>query len=123
MATEQIKLSPLAPPPSKDPLTRDQWRTLLAFADTVVPSIVPKSQLSNSKMELPLDQTDYAFAMNKVEQSARGAITKDPGLARKYMLQKASDVQAFKDSLYRLLSLYVPDDLKQQMTLGLNLLK
>ena len=116
----EVKLSPLPPLPTEDPLTKDQWRTLLAFADTVVPSIVPSSQCSNPKLELAVNETDYAVAFNKIEASVAG---KEPGLARNYMLQKASDIQLFRDNLYRLLSLYVPADLKLQMTLGLNLLK
>jgi hypothetical protein len=116
----QVKLSPLAPLPAEDPLTKDQWKTLLAFADTVVPSIVPASQCSNKKLELAISEGDYAVALNKIESYTKG---KDSTLARKYILQKASDIPMFRENLYRLLALYVPADLKVQMTLGLNLLK
>jgi hypothetical protein len=117
----QIKLSPLQPLSSTDPLTRDQWRTLLAFADTVVPSIVPANQVSNPVHELGVPETEYAVAINKIEPYARHSA--DPQLTRKYLIQKASDIQLFKDNLWRLLSTFVPADLKVQMTLGLNLLK
>jgi hypothetical protein len=121
MATQQIKLSPLAPLPTTDPLTKDQWRTLLAFADTVVPAIVPLSQLSNPVLELGLPPTEYAVAATKAEGFVGGAA--DSQLAGKYLRQKASDIQLFKDCLWRLLSLHVSADLKVQLTMGLDLLK
>jgi hypothetical protein len=108
--------SPLPPLASEDPLTQDQWRNLLAFADTVVPAIVPdRSAVGHN--ELPLTAADYGATLAKVTRFA------DASLAESYLLERASDMQPFKDNIYRLLSCYVPSDLKQQLGLGLTLLK
>jgi hypothetical protein len=110
------KASPLSPLSSEDPLSPDQWRNLLAFADTIVPAIVP-GRSTVGPNELALSAADYEATLAKVTRFA------DESLADSYLLERASDVQPFKDNLYRLLSCYVPTDLKQQLTLGLTLLK
>lgn len=112
------KASPLPLPPGDDPLTQDQWRNLFAFADTVVPSIVPQRSGVGPE-ELPLAAADYGVTLSKINRLA----TSQANLAESYLLERATDLQSFKDNLYRLLSCYVPSDLKQQLALGLTLLK
>jgi hypothetical protein len=116
MAGYASKASPLAPLAAEDPLTKDQWRNLLAFADTVVPAVVPDRSAVGPN-ELPLSAADYGATLAKVTRFA------DASLAESYLLERASDLQPFKDNIYRLLSCYVPTDLKQQLALGLTLLK
>jgi hypothetical protein len=116
MAGYASKASPLPPVSSEDPLTQDQWRNLLAFADTVVPAIVPDRSAVGPN-DLPLGAAEYGATLATVKRYA------DASLAESYLLERASDLQPFKDNIYRLLSCYVPEDLKQQLTLGLTLLK
>jgi hypothetical protein len=113
MAGYASRASPLPPLASEDPLTQDQWRNLLAFADTVVPAIVPGSAAGHNELAL----ADYGATLGQVTRFA------DASLAESYLLERASDLQPFKDNIYRLLSCYVPADLKQQLGLGLTLLK
>jgi hypothetical protein len=114
------KPSPVADLPTTDPLTQDQWRTILAFADTVVPCIRPIGS-ARKGIDLALPENDYAATLSKVEQYA--SFSGNPDLATQYLSERPSESQAFKDNLYRLLALYCPDDLRQQLTLGLTLLK
>jgi hypothetical protein len=114
------KESPLAPLPTKHPLTPGQWKTILALADTVVPCVRPERS-ARKGLDISLAQNDYAMALNKIERFT--ASSGNANLAREYLSERPSENQAFKDNLYRLLALYVPADLKQQLTLGLTLLE
>jgi hypothetical protein len=114
------KEAPLAPLSSTDPLNQDQWRTLLAFADTVVPCIRPVRS-ARKGIDLALPDNDYAITLNKIERYTIASGNRE--LATQYLSERPSDSQVFKDNLYRLLSLFVPADLKQQLALGLTLLK
>jgi hypothetical protein len=57
---------PLPPPEEKpDPYTKDQWATLMAFADTVIPSIKVSEQPSD-KNTLYITTRQYADLENDV---------------------------------------------------------
>src|ERR1700759_3984282 len=114
------KPSPIADLPTTDPLNKDQWRTILAFADTIVPCIQPIGS-ARKGIDLALPESEYNATLNKIEQYA--SLSGNPDLAKQYLSERPSDSQAFKDNLYRLLALYCPDDLRQQLTLSLTLLK
>jgi hypothetical protein len=112
--------TPLPPLPSTDPLTKGQWNTILAFADTIVPCIRP-AKAARKGIDIGLADNDYAVTVNKIERFT--STSGDLELATKYLSERPSESQEFKDNLYRLLANYVPADLKQQLTLGLTLLK
>jgi hypothetical protein len=114
------KPSPLPPAPSTDPLSKDQWHTLWAFADAVVPA-VHQGDVTKSSPNLILDSSDYGVAFNAIENY--NLLGKHPNLAKEYLEEKPSDNPLFRQNIYRLLSLYVPKDLFNQLTLGLTLLK
>jgi hypothetical protein len=114
------KPTPPPPLPSNDPLTNFQWTTILAFADTVVPCIRP-AKAARKGIDIALEDSDYAVTVNKIERYT--SPSGDLELATKYLSERPSESQEFKDNLYRLLANYVPADLKQQLTLGLTLLK
>jgi hypothetical protein len=120
LSQHQPKPSPPPPAPSQDPLSKDQWRTLWAFADTVVPA-VHQGDVNKASPNLLLNSSDYGMAFNQIEQyNLEG---KYPDLAKEYLEEKPSDNQLFRENIYRLLSMYVPKDLFTQLTLGLTLLK
>jgi hypothetical protein len=70
---------------------------------------------------LGVTDSEYATALAKIE--AYAVADGEAGLAKQYLAQKASDSPEFIGNLRRLLTYYVPADLKQQLTLGLTLLK
>jgi hypothetical protein len=114
------KASPLPPIPAQDPITEDQWRTLLALADCIIPSIQPSSSAQPST-QLGVPDADYATALGKIEHYALA--DDDTSLAKKYLQEKASDIPEFRENLRRLLTFYVPTDQKKEFSLGLTLLK
>jgi hypothetical protein len=117
-----IKASPLPPASAEDPLTKDQWRTLLALADTVIPSIVPESpgQVSSASVRA-ISAGEYASAAVKVENYAlQGGET---GLAKSYLDERASHLPEFKRNVSRFLGLHTPYELRKLLAFGLNTLK
>lgn len=114
------KPSPLPPLSTTDPLTKNQWDTMLAFADTIVPCIRPTKSAHKGK-DLGLAEAEYALVVNKIERGA--SLMGKPDLVAEYLGERPSENQQFKDNMYRLLSQFVPADLKQQLTLGLTLLE
>jgi hypothetical protein len=114
------KDSPLPPVPAEDPITKDQWRTLLSLADCIIPSIQPSS-IAQPTSQLAVSDPDYGTALGKIEQYA--VADGGNGLAKKYLEEKASDIPAFTENLRRILTFYVPTDMKKEFQLGLTLLK
>jgi hypothetical protein len=118
-ASVPLKASPLPPTAKGDPLTKDQWRTLLALADAMVPCVQPAGAAGPKDLEVPASV--YSTSLANIEKFALAS--DEVGLAKSYLSERPSEIPEFVESLHRLLSFYVPTDLKQQMTLGLNLLK
>jgi hypothetical protein len=102
-----------------DPLTKDQWRTLLAMADAIVPCVKPTG--SAGPQELEVSSSVYATSLGAIEKFALAS--DEVGLAKTYLSERPSQSPEFVECLHRLMAFNVPSDLKQQMTLGLNLLK
>jgi hypothetical protein len=116
-----IKASPLPPAPAEDPLTRDQWRTLLALADAVVPSVVPETSGKVSTTVRTIPAGDYASATVKIENYALGG--GETGLAKAYLDEKPSLLPEFKSNLSRFVGLHIPHELKKLLAFGLDTLK
>lgn len=115
-----IKASPVAPNSAEDPLTKDQWRTLLAFADAVVPCIVPSnSHVTINASSIPIEQ--YASTSVKVERLALQGGQSD--LAKTYLEERPSQLPHFKENLHRFLALYTPLEHKKLLAFGLDTLK
>jgi len=112
--------SPLPPLPQADPFTPAQWRTLLAIADAVVPSIRPAST-AHASTELAVADHAYSTALTTIQTIALDSNTTD--LAKSYLEERPSTLPAFRDSLHRLFGLYLPRDSLKQLTLILSLLE
>lgn len=110
--------APLSPLPEQDPLTPAQWQTLLALADAVIPSIKPASAESLSDRDVSVDGGKYEKACVELWREDM-----DHDLAETYLLEAASNNQGFKDGLYRLFALYMPQDARNQLLTVLNILK
>jgi FAD binding domain len=115
------KASPLPPRPTTDPLTPDQWKTLLAIADTVIPTIVPQS-VAKPATELSVDDNSYSTILSKLQDTCLASGSVEPELAKQFLAERGSENPAFKEALYRYLAFYLPSDLKKKLTLGLDLL-
>jgi hypothetical protein len=120
LANAVRKESPLPRAPSTDPLSKDQWKAMYAFADTIVASIQP-ARHDKQNLDLGIPENDYAVAVTKIEHYALAS--GNTSLVEDYLMEKPSQVPLFRENIYRLLSCYVPKDLYDQLTLGLTLLK
>ena len=114
------KESPLPPASSKYPLSQDQWKTLYAFADTMVACIQP-ARHAKQNVDLGISENEYAMAVNKIEHYALAS--GNTTLVQQYLMERPSENPLFRANIYRLLSCFVPKDLFNQLTLGLTLLK
>ncbi|KAF2104595.1 long-chain fatty alcohol dehydrogenase [Rhizodiscina lignyota] len=112
--------SPAPPKPEADPLTSSQWRSLLAFADAVIPDLAPKST-ANAETSLPIPENEYSTALSTIQQYALRGSHED--LAKQYLAERPSNLPDFKETTWRQLALYVPEDPRKQLTTILSILE
>lgn len=111
--------SPLPSPPSGDVLTDSQWTTLMAIADTVIPSISDSSQSSSGG--LSVEPTEYATAVKilnaKIPDTGKG------DLARTYLQESPSTLPGFKQFLQRVIGDYMREDARKGLRVLLSALE
>ena len=98
--------SPLPPPPEGEILTEAQWRTLMAVADTIIPSIEVSSTPLDEK--LAIQASDYASAIEQVQKTSPPNAGED--VAKKYLQENASSTPGFKDALHRQFGHYMREE-------------
>ena len=120
-----IKDSPLGDLPKDDPLTKDQWRTLLAIADTVVPAIIESTKPSTPFKAIAVESKRYAGIVATIDKYARESehVNKTENLTQEYLAERPSKIPGFRDALYRFLALNTPPDQVRMIGIILNLLK
>ncbi|KAI4184359.1 MAG: hypothetical protein L6R41_004794 [Letrouitia leprolyta] len=111
MANAELNLiapldSPLPAPPEGEILTQSQWTTLLAIADTFVPSITVSS--TKSRDALSLDQSEYDDAVNQIRKTAPNDISSDA--VHRYLAESASSTPRFKELVQRTFGDYMRGD-------------
>lgn len=111
--------SPLPPPPSGESLTDSQWTTLMAIADTVIPSIGDSSQPSLER--LSVDSTDYATAVDTL--NAEISDPRKVDLARTYLEESPSTLPGFKQFLHRVIGEYTREDARKALRISLSTLE
>ena len=98
--------NPLPPPPDGEVLTAAQWRTLLAIADTVIPSVEVSTTSSTDKLAVPA--SEYASAVEQIQKYTPTAVESDT--ARNFLQDNASSTPCFKESLNRRFGHYMRED-------------
>lgn len=123
----QLNEAPVTPKAStlpslskEDPLGPAQWRTFMAIADTVIPSIKPASSAQGMN-ELAVPDEEYAQIVTRMKSHCLH--DSNEGLAVQYLEERPSTNPHFKELIWRYLSLNLPEDQKQLLRLSLNLLK
>ena len=112
----------LPQPPQDETLTPDQWATLLAVAETVIPSLLRGEQAAGtdaSKFKLPESEYDALV------QGIRDGVVEPPDevALTDYLAESAVDYAGFRQELQRTLTVNVRKDALQGMTFVLNTLK
>lgn len=124
MTSTQLNLiapldTPLPPPPDGQVLSEPQWTTLMAIADTVIPSIKVSSTLSNRS--LCIAPAEYASAHETITQ--RLPAQTDSDLTQRYLEESASSLPGFKEVLQRTLGDYTREDARKGIRVILSALK
>jgi hypothetical protein len=116
------KAAPLPPLPSEDPLTPEQWKTLLAIADAVVPAVKPMS-LANAKTEVAITDNEYSTAVGALIALVPESDPDAHVAAKDYLAENASSSPEFQLELQRMFAMYMPQSTKKQLGMILNVLK
>ncbi|KAL1388838.1 hypothetical protein HDK64DRAFT_253423 [Phyllosticta capitalensis] len=111
----QIRESPLPPLPAIDPLSPQQWQTLLAVADAIIPSIEP---IANVDKESQLGQFT---ALTRVRQLAGPSVS--PQLPAEFLAECPSYTPGFRQNIQRVLADYMPADQRRLLVFVLTSLE
>lgn len=118
-AVSYAPLDVLLPPISTETIFSDlQWKTLLALADTVIPSIRSHGSRSTDKI---VRSSDLERAVSTLAASIPGPDATQ--IAQRYLEERPSDNPQFKAAIQRLFSKFVPEEGKSGISLVLNALK
>lgn len=123
LPTEPVspKATPLPPLPKEDPLTPDQWKTLLAITDACIPCIKPAST-ANLATDLAPTDTDYSTALSTISALTPESDPDATAAATAYLDDNASSNPAFQQELQRIFALYMPASVRKDLLLVLNIL-
>ena len=99
----ETQLPPLA---NDEVLSQSQWATLVAIADTLIPSIEASTKTSHARITIA--NAEYTGTVNKLlqvvpEQTGERAV-------QKYLEENASSVSGFTALLQRTFTNYIRDD-------------
>lgn len=105
-------LAPLATPlpdaPEGDVFTKEQWTTLMAIFDTVIPSIRSKSTKANRLSQLQISDQEYNKTVANIQKTVYNA--PDVDTLDNYFDEKASDYPEYQEWLKRTFALYIRED-------------
>jgi len=124
MTSTQLNLlaplsTPLPPPPAGEVLAASQWTTLLAIADTIIPSIEVSS--THSKQALCIQASEYSSAVEEIKSGVQSETKGD--VAQAYLREKASAVVGFRELLRRTLGDYLREDARKGIRVVLSTLE
>ncbi|EEH09589.1 long chain fatty acid oxidase [Histoplasma capsulatum G186AR] len=118
--TVEILESPLPPAPAASTvLTPLQWKTLLALADTVIPSIRPRSA-AVCPGACTISDAEFALATHTLQSVQNDFAHSD--IAVQFLAENASSVPEFKESMCRVLGQQIPDEARRGISVILNAL-
>lgn len=124
MTTTQLKLiapldTPLPPPPEGEALSESQWATLMAIADTVIPTIEVSS--TPSTRNLCIQASDYATAVAAINKRVPSGTVEE--MPQSYLRENASSIPGFKELLRRTIGDYMREDAKKGIRVILSALE
>lgn len=93
----------------------------MAFADTVIPSIVQEQRGKTAFKETVLSPGQYAATLSSIEHHVLH--DKHNGVAEAYLSERPSQLPEFRANVHRFIGLYTPKALAQLLAIGLDLLE
>lgn len=128
LGSSQVEiLAPLAAPlpdgPASDAyFTTEQWITLMAIMDAVIPSITRGSGSEiEGKSQLSVKDEEYTAAVEHLRENVVDA--PEEMVLEEYLREKPSDSPAFQGLLRRLLIHYTPEEARKGLGFVLSTLK
>jgi hypothetical protein len=121
MAALAPLIAPLPDGPSDQFFNDEQWTTLMAIMDTVIPSVRRDSRTGNKKSQLTVLDVEYNAAIDHLKKNVVNA--PDSTSLDEYLDEKPSENPAFQDVLKRVLVQYTKDDAKKGLAFILSALK
>ena len=124
MTTQQLEFiaplaSPLPPPPDLDVLTPQQWATLMAIGDAVVPAVELSDEPSLDA--LTLRSVDYTTLTSNLQRTLPAGT--DKYLVHEYLAEKPSSTAGIKEQLHRTLTNCIKPDARKGISLILSILE
>ena len=113
--------TPLPEPPGDEAFTPEQWTTLLAIMDTVIPSIRRETALDKKNSTLTVSDIQYNKVVDHLKKSMVNAPTSN--LLDEYFDERPSESARFQDLLRRTLVHYSRDDARKGLAFVLSALK
>ena len=125
MSANQAILAPLVPPmpdpPAEEAFTPEQWTTLLAIMDTVVPSVTRGAKPGSTTSQQTISDAEYdqlaAHLKETVIQAPEGKALDE------YLEERPSDNPRFQALLKRSLVAYSREDIRKNLLFILSALK
>jgi hypothetical protein len=109
----------IPPVPTNEILTDLQWKTLLAVADTVIPSIRVSGDASPN--DISVTDSQFESAVSKLAANIRASNAAD--VARAYLQENMSSLQQFKDGLQCLFANDIHEEGRKGLCMILDILK
>lgn len=117
-------LAPLAAalpdPPAEGPYTEDNWRTLLAIMDTVIPSIRRETIATDRSTQLTISDVEYNQTVNYLKNNANEPSSES---LDEYFDERPSQNPKFQELLKRTFVFNVREDARKGLGFILAALK
>lgn len=111
---------PLPAPPKEKVFTDEQWKTLLALADTAIPSIRDRAAVTHRRQKgIPKEKLESAIAT--IKSSIGGPDAAE--LAKQYLEEDASSNPQFRDALHVLFAYNIHSEGKKALLMILSALQ
>jgi hypothetical protein len=89
----------LPPAPSTDFMNADQWETLWAILDGVLPSYVPASAVTDKDTQIAIPDDEFNGLIDKVRSSLDGAPSREE--ITEFLAYRPSEQPAFREDCIR----------------------
>lgn len=113
--------TPLPDAPAEQFFTDDQWTTLMAIMDAIIPSIGRQAAAGSNPSQLTVSDVDYNMAAEDLKKNVTDAPQGDS--LERYLEEKPSDNPKFHELLQRSLIHYSPEDARKGLAFILSALK
>jgi hypothetical protein len=113
--------TPLPDPPAGEAFTPNQWTTLLAIMDALIPSVQRDSTSTDEISQYTISDAEYNMMVDHLKKTLVEA--PDSEALDEYLQERPSEDPKFQDLLKRTLIHYSPDDVRKGLAFILSTLK